>query len=145
MFRGCIIYSVAFSRDNQRAFISDYRGGIGVIKWKVGANSGDDFHWSEGFEKLGFEGTHSICLTKDEKYLLVGSKKEFFVYETTTREVIKEFQLTDSVIAINLIKNNKKAIIVEQNGHVSILDLETMQISLIAKNIWNDLNQIAVL
>ena len=68
------IYSMACSRDNQSAFISDWYGNIKIINWKADANSGDDFYFSEDF-KIGTR-THSICLTKDEKYLLVASSIE---------------------------------------------------------------------
>ena len=140
------IFSVAFLRDNQSLFISEYSGNIKMIKWKTGANSGDDFDFSEEPKKVGFC-TESICLTKDDKYLLVGSYELISVFDTMTREVTKEFYLTSIVRGINLIQDGKKAIIAEQKGELSIIDLETLEISSIAKNIINgkDLMKIAVI
>ena len=106
-----------------------------MIKWLAGANSGGDFDFTEKPKKVGNDCTFSICLTKDEKYLLVGSTGLVRVFETTTREVTKEFKLTTFVSGINLIKDGKKAIIVQGNGNLSILDLETLEIKKIARNI----------
>ena len=76
-----------------------------------------------------------MCLTKDEKYLLVGSGRLMKVFETTTRELIKEFDLINVIIAIILVKNGKYALIAEQNGNLTTINLETLEISSIAKNI----------
>ena len=132
------IVSVAFSRDNQSAFISDYDGNIKMIKWKAGANSGDDFDFIEEPKKVGRYGTVSICLTKDEKYLIVGSFELVSMFETKTREVKKEFNLRFAVEGIILIEDGKKAIIAEGNGNLSILDLETLEIYSIIENITNN-------
>ena len=50
-----------------------------------------------------------------------------------TREVTKEIELKSTVEAINLIKNDKTAIIAEKNGDLSTIDLATVEISSIAK------------
>ena len=130
-----VIFSVAFSRDNQSVFISDLDGNIKMIKWQTGANSWDDFDFSEEPKKVVNCLTDSICLTKDEKYLLVGSKESLCVFETETREVTKEFKLTTYVAGIILIEDYKKAIIAENHGDLSIIDLETMEMVSFAENI----------
>ena len=130
----CIL-SVAFSRDNQSVFISDYKGNIKRINWQAGAKSINNFDFSEEPKKVGKGFTFSICLTKDEKYLLVGSHEGLLVFETATREIIKEFQLTDVVQAITLIKDGKTAIIAEINGNLSVINIETLEIFSIANNI----------
>ena len=131
----CMILPVAFSRYNQAAFISDYKGNIKQAKWQAGANSRDDFDFSEEHKKVGNGSTVSICLTKDEKYLIVGSFQLVSVFGTMTRKIIREFILIDIVMAVKLIKDGKKAIIVEKNGNLSNLDLETLEISSIDYNI----------
>ena len=137
---------MAFSRDNQSAFISDIFGNIKMIKWQAGANSGDNFDFTEEHQKVGGIGTEWICLTKNEKYLLVGSYRSVFVFETETREVTMEFDMTNQVVAVSLIKDYTKAVIAESNGNLAILDLVTMQIFEIAENITNGkgLNKIVV-
>ena len=129
---------MAFSHDNQSAFIGDDKGNIKMIKWKQNASSGDDFDFSEKPKKVGNGWTFSICLTKDEKYLLVGSNRLVSLYETTTREITKEFKMIFYVVQISLIKDGKKAIIAESNGDLSIINLGTLEISSIAENITND-------
>ena len=91
------IYSIAFSRDNQRAFISDYSGNIKKIEWQANTNSRDKFQFSPDSKKVDRGDTHSICLTKDKKYLLVGSKAKVSILKTTTRELTKESKLTEGV------------------------------------------------
>ena len=86
------ILSVAFTRDNQSAFINDHDGNIKMIKWKAGANSSHEFDFSEEPKKVAGIHTESICLTKDEKYLLVGSELLLSVLETETRKVTKKIQ-----------------------------------------------------
>ena len=128
------IHYVAFSCDNQSAIIGDYNERVKMIKWQTGANSGDDFDFTQKSLHLGKSVAATICLTKDEKYLLLGSDGLLSVFDTTTIRV-KKFKLTDYVAAISLIKDDKKVLIVEQNGNVSIIDLETLKASSIAKNI----------
>ena len=82
-----------------------------MVKWKVGNNSGDDFDFSEAPIKVFGCNTFSICLTKDEKYLLTGSSNLVSVFETTTRKITKEFKFTGDVRGINSIKDAKKALI----------------------------------
>ena len=139
---------MAFSRDNQSVFISDWDSNIKMIKWQAGAKSGDDFNFTQKPKRLGDYYTHSICLTKDEKYLLVGSDKFVKVFETTTRKVTKELETGDAVLGISLIKNGKTAIVSGYyNNNLFTIDLETMKIEKIAENITNGkvISQIVVI
>ena len=108
-----------------------------MIKQQAGANSGDGFDFKNETKKLGSFYTWSICLTKDEKYLLVGSAYYVNIVETATREVKKQLELEYNVMTINLIEHGTKAIIAQEWGDLSILDLETLEISSNAENITN--------
>ena len=132
------ILSIAFSRDNQHAFTSIMEENIKMIKWKSNASTKNEFDFTEKPQNIGDGFISSLCLTKDEKYLLVGASKLLRLYETETRKVTKEFEMTGIVVGMSLIKDYKKAIIAEQNGNLYILDLETMEICSIAKNITDD-------
>ena len=46
------IFSMAFSCDNQSVFISDYIGNIKMVKWQAGANSENEFDFSEEPKKV---------------------------------------------------------------------------------------------
>ena len=129
------ISSVAFSRDNHSAFISDYEGNIKMIKWQAGADSKDNFDFDEEPTKVVGDTTSTICLTKDEKYLIVGSFQLLSILETETRKVIKEFKHMRFISGITLIKDGKTAIIAETNGTLSIIDQETLEIKKIAEKI----------
>ena len=141
------IFSVAFTQDNQRVFISDENRNIKMINWQADANSGFKFDFTQKPEKVGKGSINSICLTKDDKYLLVGSKKLVSVFETATRKVTKEFKLKNQVAAVSLTQYGKRAIIAEESGEITILDLETLEISSIAENMTGGdiLNKIIVI
>ena len=130
------ISSVAFSHDNQNAFISDWNGMIKKIRWQANANSGDEFDFTEEPKKVGMFNTPSICLTKDEKYLLVGSRKLVSVYKISNRKITKYIKMQYDVMGISLIKDGTEAIIAEEDGKLSVIDLKTLQIT-ISKNITN--------
>ena len=129
------IHSVAVSRARKGAYIVDRDGKILIIKWKADTNSWDGFDFTHESKSVGNGTYNSICLSKDEKYLLVGSWKLLSIFEAETKTVIKKFKLTTYVIAINLVNHAKKALIGEENGNLSIFDLETFKISSVAKNI----------
>ena len=131
------ICSAAFSRDNQSVFIGDWSGNIKMIKWKPNASSENDFDLTEKPKNVS-DLNCSMCLTKDEKYLLVGAKDLLLIVETVTREVTKEFKVAGHVKKISLIQDGKKAILLGHNGHLYIIDLETMEIQKIAEQITNE-------
>ena len=141
------ICSIAFSRDNQSAWVSGFNGYIKMIKWQTGASSGDDFDFADKVERVGAGGTNSICLTKDEKYLLVGSSKAMSVFEIETTRVIRKIKHAYIVKAITLIKDGKDAVVAERNGSMYAIDLETLNIYPIAKNITKNkyLTSIAII
>ena len=126
---------MAFSHDSKSVFISDGAGNIKMEKWREDTYPGHESNYTEEPIKVGGSNTYSICLTKDEKYLLVGSNKLLQVFETTEKIVQKKFKLKSMVEVITLTKNGHYALIGEYDGNLSILDLETLEISLIAKNI----------
>ena len=95
-----------------------------MIRWQVDASSENDFDFEEEPKKVGRGDTFSICLTKDEKYLLVGSRTQLSILETNTRRVAKKFNLNTTVRGIFLIKDGKKAIIAEEYGVFTIIDLQ---------------------
>jgi len=95
------INSVAFTQDNLGAYISDYNGNIKLIKWKHDATTEKDFDFSRSSIQVGSDFTEKICLTKDDKNLLVGSDEYLRVFNTLTRFVTKKFKLNDYVMGLN--------------------------------------------
>ena len=131
------ICSVAFTQDNQSAFISDWEGKIKMIKWKPNANTEQDFDFTQNSTKVGNEFTLQICLTRDDKNLLVGTKGFVRVFNTETRKVTKVFKLVYHAIGIKLIGYGKNALIADYNGDLTIINLETMEISSSHQNAIN--------
>ena len=141
------INTVAFTQDNQSAFISDHDGSIKMIKWKQNANHEYDFKITQNSIQIGNKRTFQICLTKDDKNLLVGSEKLVSVYNIEKMNVTKEFKLNIDVVGIKLINYDKNALIAEKNGDLTIINLETLKMSTSHKNTANgkQLLEIAVI
>ena len=127
------IHSMAFTQDNQGAYISDCSGNIKMIKWKPNASSEDDFDFSQYLIQLGTKGTYEICLTRDDKNLFVGSYHTLIVFNTKTVKVTKTFNLICHVDGIKLV-NNKDVLIAEENGDFSIINLQSLEITQSHKN-----------
>lgn len=132
------ILEVAFLSDNETAFVCDYNGNIQRTKLSYCADSKNKSDFTEDSTNVSKKGTRAICLTKDEKYLIVGSQETLSLYDTTTREVTKEFIVTDCVMGISLIQDGQKAIIAQYSGDLSILHLENMELEKIAENVTDN-------
>ena len=132
------INSVAFTRNNQSAYIADFNGNIALIKWKENSSSANDFD-TQVLTQVGNECTYAICLTKDEKYLLVGSKGLLSMINTRTRKVITQFNLTATIREIELINEGKQALIAEGNGNLTIIDVETLEMTQSCKDVGKGL------
>ena len=129
------ITSLAFTQDNEGAYLSDEQGNIKMIKWKPNASSENDFDFSQDPIQVDNLCIYEICLAKDDKNILVGSDQLVSVFNIETKEVTKEFKFTGDVKGIKLIKDGTKVLIVEQNGYLSILDLESLEIIQIDENV----------
>ena len=138
------IHSIAFSKDNQTAFISDYDGNLRKITWQEGATSWDDFDFTKELINRDMSCTKDICLSKDEKYIVQFSSR-ILILSSTTFEVIKEIFPDDPTIEqtcafayvhdVKIIQDGKKALIAFKKGMLAIFDLETLELKHIAKNI----------
>ena len=134
----CNIYSVAFTQDNKSAFISDTTGFIKMIKWKPNANTENDFDFTQNSIQVNKYPTFQICLTRDDKNLLFSSGKRMTVFNIESRNITKDFKLNAFVQGIKLIDGGKSVLIIEENGDLTIINLETMKMSASHKNIAND-------
>jgi len=75
------IFSVAFSKTNNKAYVSDYYGNIMIVSWKDNAIKEEDFDSNQKAIKVIDEqyGTVSIMLSSDDSELLVGSKNSVYL------------------------------------------------------------------
>ena len=131
------IQDVAFTQDNQGAFISDYGGFVKMIKWKPNANTEKDFDFTEKSIDVGTRGIDKICLTRDDKNILAGSLNGVDVINIETRKVTKTFNMNSPVLGVKLIGDGTNALIGETNCNLTIINLETMEISSIHKKTAN--------
>ena len=69
------IHSMAFTRDNISAYVSDWSGNIKMIEWTESGDSTPTFDLTQEFTQVGNKWTYIICLTENERILLVGSKE----------------------------------------------------------------------
>ena len=84
---------MAFTYDNLGAYVSDYKGSCKSIKWKKDVTNRYDFDYSNLATQVGQTSTHAMCLTKDNKYLLVIEATKLRIFDTLTMDFIKEFYL----------------------------------------------------
>jgi len=75
------ICSVAFSKTNNKAYVSDLCGNIMIVSWKDNAIKEEDFDSNQKAIKVIDEqdGTMSITLSSDDSELLVGSKNSVYL------------------------------------------------------------------
>ena len=74
---------------------------------------GPQMEITQSSTKVGDNQTYQICLTKDDKNLLVGSYKILKVFNTETNIVTKELKMNKIVSGIKLINGGKSALIAE--------------------------------
>lgn len=123
------IFSIDMFRDNQSAIASDRDGNIIKIGWDINANNNYKFRVVQNFQQLGSNFTMKICIAADQQNLLIGSGGIIRLFNFKTCEIKKEFKLADSIRAIELIKNDTQAVIVESNGSITVLDMKRDQIA----------------
>ena len=76
------VWSVAFTQDNRSAFVSDMEGNIKIIKWTPNASTEHDLNFDQKTKHVSKSGIGLICLTIDDKNLLVASEKMVSVFKT---------------------------------------------------------------
>jgi len=140
--RNCV-YSVAFTQDNLSAYVNDGEGNIKKITWKANATTEDEFDLTQESKKLGGDLSYQICLTKDDKHILAGGSKKLSVFDTRNFKLTKEIKMSFYVVGIKLVNEGKSAIVAEMNGHLTVIDLETLEITESFKQPFGaELNQI---
>ena len=123
------IFSIAFTKDNQRAFISDYYGKIKMIMWVPNASTENDFDLTQASIIVGKGRIFlKICLTGDDKNLLVGSEKLLTVFSTETRKIIREIKLNHYVRGMKVDSNSTNVLIAEGNGNITIINTDSMEV-----------------
>ena len=130
------IESVAISRDNLHAYISDTDGNIAKMKWDPNASTRNDFKFTKN-SKVGTFATHRICLSSDEKNLFVGSCGIVRVFSTQKWKITKEFNLTYFVSGLSQVNYGQNVIVIEQNGNMTTIDVKTLEIQSTQKNVAN--------
>ena len=148
-----IIYSIAFTKNNRTAYISDGDGYIRMMKWKQNANTEEDFELlkfkKSELLKIGNKYTYNICLTNDEENLIIGSGSigKVYILNLYSEEVIKEFNLTTIILKISQVDEEMFAVVAEYNSDLTIIDLESFDIVDYQPNVTgrNSLTSLAVI
>lgn len=83
-----------------------------------------------------------MCLTGDEKNIIVGSDLFLRVINSETGLIVKKIKFKHEIKGIELFDDGKKVIIATSNGLMTIIDLDSMEVSEERKNIGKD-NQIS--
>ena len=115
------IYSVAITKDNKYAYISDVTGSIKKLNI-------DTLEFTEDFKRIGRYTTNGICLANDDEILLVGSEKTVRVFDIEKREIVKEITIANRILKIILVNDNKNVLIAQENGDLAIIDVESLEL-----------------
>ena len=116
------IYSISIFRDNQNVIISSYRGSVGKISWKEMTKTETDFEVTKIYDKIGKLTIYDTYLTNDDEHLIIRSSFHVQILNLKMGDIIKEFKLSNLIVGIALIENNKKTAVVEENGCITIID-----------------------
>ena len=114
------IWAVAFTKDSKYAYISDFSGNLNIMCM-------ENFEFIEDFIKIGANGTLTICLSNDDKKLLVVSNEMLKIFDLDNREVVKEFRESDYK-KVSLINGGESILLSGANGELTIIDFETLEI-----------------
>ena len=128
------ISSISVLKDSQHAYIGDENNNIGMLTWKPNPRFLKDVKFVE-IRKLKKRGIYSMCLTNDEKFLIVGAPNSVKFYNLLTDTIMYRQPVSDNVIGITLIKNGKGAQILQKKSdakmlgyNVNEIDFNTMKV-----------------
>ena len=124
-FKSCQSFTI--SKNKLFAYWCDYYGNIFKIIWKPNATCQEDFELVEEKALKGNETSH-LCLTDDDKYLIIGLLNDVQVFNVDTWEVVKEHKFGNSIQAISLINNGNHVLIAVQNGDMIVIDTKNFEI-----------------
>lgn len=130
--------SIALFKDNQTAIIVSETGRCTKLNWKKKCSCmlctkiKCCFEKIEDYGRIWKEGHRyhqKTILTNNEEDLLIGSEKSINIFNFETRQVTKELNFSNDIRCFEAIGDEKKAVVVERNGRVTILDNNLEEIS----------------
>ena len=121
------ICNLAFTSDNQNAYICDSMSTLIKMSWELNASSGDDFIFSEPELELHFC-IFIIRLINNDKNLLMGSIKGLSVFNFDEKQIIKTFNMNSIVKGIEVINNGINFLVIDYYGDLTIFDLNSLEI-----------------
>lgn len=125
---------VSFAKDSQSAWVSENGGYIKKITVTKENNSGYKVDLNnKSISVADGEKIDPICLTGDGKSLLIGESSWLKIFDINTKELTKEYNMSDYILQIKLIGDGQKALIAVMDGTLSILDLELQTVTKIVK------------
>lgn len=115
------IFSIVITQDNQQVYLSEFDGTI----TKLDLNT-----LEENSQKTGDYLTSYMCLSKNDKKLLIVSENIIKVFNLETLLQLGKFEMAYSVRNVVLVNDGLNAIIASENGEVINIDLEKLVVSL---------------
>ena len=122
------IHSIVLFKDNQNAIVIDNNGNIKKLNWKVNAKIAGDFIYIKQYGELCNTNLLNLCLSDDQETLFIGSGQLVKVFNLQTCQEIKVFVLKNFIKGMELIDDEKKVVLIEQNGNLTIINSLLLEI-----------------
>jgi len=95
------IFSVAFTMDNQGAYINGSNVGVKLVKWKQNATCEDHFDLTQDSTPVGEVGTcWSMCFSPNDEELLIADNNYLLLFNTQTKKVTKDLEFDSDIQAV---------------------------------------------
>jgi len=94
------IFAVAFTMDNQGAYINGSNVGVKLVKWKQNATCEDHFDLTQDSTPLGGVGSCSMCFSPNDEELLIANNNNLLLFNTQTKKVTKELKFDSDIQAV---------------------------------------------
>ena len=119
------ISSVVMSNCTNTAYYSDITGKIARIEWNSNITSENDLVF-ERIKNFG-EWVYTLCITNDNKELLVGTSTGLYICSIDLNYDRKYIKLR-FVYLLSLFNDDKKALLCSEESKLHIVDIETLEI-----------------
>ena len=123
------ICSIIIFKDNQNAIVSDFDGHIKKLNWKQDAKNDYDFQYIKNYGNVSGSYTTNICLNNNEDSIFICSYLEVFIQNLDTGKKTAKFILCGVAKEVELVENGEKAVVVQDDGKIFILDLDVLGIT----------------
>lgn len=133
---------IYFFKNNESAIIGNASGHMKKLCWGPNASTLKDFNLTKDYGTIVSSKTTilEIFITDDEEHLIISLKDCVRVQCLDTGIIKHLFEFEFQIARIEVIENRQKTVVVGYNSELSIIDMNSLQISETRKLITDDKN-----